>query len=284
MTKRGSILTVVLWLITTMALFGVGLARISRTAYSFSNRVRNDLIALNAIKAVTYSVMADRLNDMSPAQDSVSELSAENEYTAGDIVIKYSMEDEERKININKAPSSLLKELPSMDMDIAIEITSSLNKPFYPKEQVLVLDDMDEDIYNDIKDLITVYGEGLININTCGEEVLKIAGMDDALIGRIMEFRAGKASEETEEGGVSAGVFESMGSFLNDIQEQVYLTEGEKQELKVLIGKKLFTVKSNNYTIKASAYFKDKLIRKYSVTIGKKNSEKEYSIMEWREE
>lgn len=279
-TKRGSILTITLWLIATMAVFGLGLARMSRATYGFSKRMRDDFLSLNAVKAVVESAIEDRKNDLTPLYDTVSELENDKDYIAGDLRVEYVLVDEGVKININKVTSTVLKNLPSMDMDKAVAITSSKYKPFPLKEKILMLDEIDEEDYEEIKDFITVYGGGGVNINTCDEEILGYLGLDDTLVGRIMEFRSGEDGELYTE---DDGVFESAESIVEAIMETIFLTASEKTELQVFAGKRLVSVKSDYYQINATVYFNDKVIKRYFIMIGK-GAGGEYGILGWKEQ
>jgi len=264
-----------------MAVFGVGLARMSRATYGFSKRLRNDFLALNAVKGVVYSSIEDRKNDLTPAYDTLSEIENDEDYLVGDLRIEYILVNEGIKININKVNSTILKDLPSMNMDKAIAITSSKYKPFALKEKIMMLDEIDEENYKEIEDLITVYGEGGININTCDEEMVGYLGLDDTLISRIMEFRSGEDGELYTK---DDGVFESVESIVENLMETIYLTAGEKAELEMFVGKKLVSVKSDHYQVNATVYFSDKVIKRFFVMIGKSEGGGEYEILGWREQ
>ncbi|MBU1083544.1 MAG: general secretion pathway protein GspK, partial [Candidatus Omnitrophica bacterium] len=254
--------------------------KLTRTTYQFSRRVKNDFIVLNAVQAIVSSAIADRESDLTPAYDTLSELQEEGEYIVGDIKLIYSLKDEGAKININMVNSSVLKNLPSMDMDKAIAITSSKYRPFYPKEQILVLDDIEEEDYEEIKDLITVYGNGRININTCSEEMMGYLELDDTLISRIIEFRMG---EDGEMYTPDDGVFESDAAIAGALKEKIYLTEREQQELNMMAGQRLFSVRSDVYRIESEAYSAGKSVRKHSVLIGRGKGGGGYRILEWNE-
>jgi len=258
----------------------VGLARMSRATYGFSKRMRDDFLSLNAVKAVVRSAIEDRKNDLTPLYDTVSELGNNEDYIVGDLRIEYVLEDEGVKININNVKSTVLKDLPSMDMDKAIAITSSKYKPFSLKEKILMLDEIDEEDYEEIKDFITVYGEGGVNINTCSEEILGYLGLDDTLASRIMEYRMGEDGELYTE---DDGIFESTESIVESIMGTIYLTVSEKTEMEAFVGKGLVSVKSDYYQVNATVYFNDKVIKRFSVTIGKGRGAGEYGILGWKE-
>ncbi|MFH0858177.1 MAG: helix-hairpin-helix domain-containing protein [Candidatus Omnitrophota bacterium] len=140
--------------------------------------------------------------------------------------IKYGVTDEERKININKADKSLLASLPGISEDLANNILAwrgdkdpdipesakdyealgytYKNETFVNIEELLVVKGLTEETYNQIKDLITVWGEkdGKININTASPEILIILansvakdnerGCVDVVVNEILRQRAEK--------------------------------------------------------------------------------------------
>jgi general secretion pathway protein K len=120
-------------------------------------------------------------------------------------VKRAGMSDEERKININKVgmvntgstplPKGVLEELLSgysnkteianailawreprkdLDIDSAYDSLGYERKggDFSAVEELLLVDGVTPEIYNSIKDYVTVHGDGQININTASERVL----------------------------------------------------------------------------------------------------------------
>ena len=273
------VLVICLWLITILAVFGIGLARISWTAYHFARWKVNNFLALQSVNTVILMSKFERMADETPEYDTLYELTPESEYESENLKVVYSLIDEERKININKAPSLILKDLPSMDMDKAVEIVNSEYRPFSSKEELLLIEEIEKEDYDDIKDLITVYGEGQVNINTCSEEVLEALGVEEGVIASIMNFRKG---EDDEEYTIDDGVFESPGGIIDTLTEDFFLTMKEQQTLLSLITKNMVGVKSANYKLKADVYVNDKLVDRYSVIIGRDNGAGKYHIREWR--
>lgn len=130
----------------------------------------------------------------------------ESEKYENDEVI-YVITDEERYININTTNEKVLEEIPSMSRTIVRRIMARRDPkanekegvtPFQAIEEIRYLSGVDdEDWFGErdkpgLKNLLTVWGDGHININTASEEVLacipKVRKRD---LNVILEYRNG---------------------------------------------------------------------------------------------
>lgn len=126
---------------------------------------------------------------------------------------RYGLSDEERKININKADVNTLRflfELLGIDRGKAESIAASIvdwrdsdsgvtpygaendyyqnldnpynckNADFETLEELLLVKDVSAQIFNSIKDYLTVYGQGKVNINTASGLVLQALAMSNS--------------------------------------------------------------------------------------------------------
>jgi len=278
--NRGSVLVTVLWLITTMALFAIGLTRITSATYRFAKRQEGNVISADAVNAIVMQLKSALLDDITPDYDTFSELLKGEKIEIGQVIIVYSISDETSRININTANSATVEKFPSLNSDKATEIRTSEYRPFYPKEELMMIDEIDEDIYNEIKDIITVYGSGRININTCSEDILEYIGLDQGLIDAIVVYRKG---EDGEEGTEDDGFFESTDIIVSNIKERFRLTAREEQEISDFITKNIFGVNSDHYRIEADVYLNKKPIKRFLVIMGKDVNNNDYKIKEWKE-
>jgi len=276
--KSGSVLIMALWIITIMAIFGLGLSRVSYATYRFAKFRRDSLLSLHAMESVVALCKYDRIEDETPGYDGLSEMPQETEYIYGGIKAVYSVTDEERKINLNRMPSSVLKELPGMDMDMAVALVNSEFRPYEPKEELLLVDEIDREDYLAIKDSITIYGRGALNINTCSEETLKIAGLDSELADIIIEFREGEDGLLGTEDDIT---FETVSGIMDTLKEELYLSLHNEQALFTFISKGLLCVKSENYRIDAGFYAGDRLVNRYSVILGLDLIKGTYCVKKW---
>lgn len=179
--------------------------------------------------------------------------------------------DEERKINVNKAPYDVLKnffeivgEESSQDAeDLADSVIDwrdedddvrdngaedgyySIRRPGYDcknadfeiLEELLLVKGMTRKIFDKVKEKITVYGEGRININTTDKFVLMSLGMSEELAEKIIGFRG--------EGNVFE-IAEEIASTLNE-SEELSLSSEEIAEINKIFGRGFFSVRSDNF-------------------------------------
>jgi len=276
--NRASVLVMAIWLITVMAIFGVGLARIARSTYRYAKFRVDRVSALCATDSLVAIFKYDRLNDNTPSYDTIGELSEEKEYVSGSVKVTYSIVDEERRLNINTAPASIMKNLPGMNDDKASAILECEFRPFYAREQLLMLDEIDEELYEKIADLITVYGSAKINMNTCSEDVMKALGIKDGLVSKIIDFRKG---EDRQLGTKDDGYFQSRDAILSALRAYTPVSQQEEHVITLLLNRDLIDVRSSAYQLKAEITAAGKKINSFSVIIAKEEGSIKFDIIEW---
>lgn len=125
--------------------------------------------------------------------------------------VYYTIEDLSGRININSARNDILEHVKALDRTTLRKIRARLTTgeyedegpaPFQAIEELRYLDSVDDDDWfgtdriPGLKDVLTVYGGPLININTASAEVLAcIPEMAEHDIGAILHFRAGNDGE-----------------------------------------------------------------------------------------
>ncbi len=119
--------------------------------------------------------------------------------------------DEERFININTVPKELLENIKSMDRGLERQIWTRRTKeehegdgiiPFSAIEELRCMRGMDDDNWfgadgkPGLKDLVTVWGGGQINVNTASKDVLMcVPGVKEIDIDTVLKYRAGSDGE-----------------------------------------------------------------------------------------
>ncbi len=228
--------------------------------------------------------------------------------------ILYGAMDEGSKININRVPKealeSLLKTLGEVedieasdiadaivdwrDVDIFPSINgaeddhyTSLDTPYECKdrdfealEELLLVKGMTKDIFLKIKDAITIYGEGRVNINTASFSTFYALGGDESLAERIVEFRDG--SDEIP-GTEDDNIFETV----EDLREIGPLFTEESIILNRLISLNVLSVISNVFRINSFGILKrgdNDLRRKIACVVKRKKEEQDFEILYWHEE
>jgi len=197
----------------------------------------------------------------------------------------YGMVDEERKININKAEMDTLERLLRIVLELsemqAQEIAASIidwrdgdsglsipqgsaedsyyryiSTPYEAKdsdfevlEEVLLVKGMDEDIFERLKNFITIYGDGKINVNTASRPVLLTLGLNGTIVDYIMRFRYG---EDGVIGTADDRAFDLPSNITPMISQSYSLSPQEIAQLSVVAERYLATV-SNNFMVRSVA-------------------------------
>lgn len=194
----------------------------------------------------------------------------------------YGFSDEESRININTAPADVMKKLftelglhEGAARDLASSIVdwrdtdSALSEPFGSGEdsyyrslsapyeakdseisaidELVLVKDMDANTFDKIKDYVTIYGSGKVNVNTAGEEVLLCTGLSREIVQKILAFRKG---EDELEGTEDDNVFESVFSIESSLAAYGGLSDSELALLSTVadmylgVGSGFFRIKS----------------------------------------
>ncbi|MFC2140140.1 general secretion pathway protein GspK [Candidatus Auribacterota bacterium] len=222
--------------------------------------------------------------------------------------------DEQSKINLNKASVKVLEallELIEEDKEIATNILDWIdkdskagnqgegfgaedgfyeglgkrypckNKPIEILEELLMIKDISQDIYTRIKNYLTIYGDGLININTASGLVLKALGLEESLTEKIIEYRAG---EDNLEGTPDDQLFTDLYKMIKILDEEVGLDSKEVVSLNNLLAKKpsLLSLKSDYFRIISEG--KVGKIKKNIEVVIKRDKQQYPEILFWKEQ
>ena len=255
--RRASILVFCLWVVLVLSIFALGLGNFIYSRIKFANFYLRSAISFPLAKSAYYDALYQRKNDTSVSFDSQKELLQErNKLFEGDSGFRYHFEDEGSRININTANSSILKELPGMDEELAKDILASERRPFKVKEEILLVEGMDKEKFEQFKDLITVYGDGKVNINTASEGVLKALGLEEELVGIIVRYRRESNGPDWEEGTPDDGALVSASDILSRLRDFESLTLAQEQQILSLMS--LWTVRSSYFSLPLEIKIKGK--------------------------
>ncbi len=193
-------------------------------------------------------------------------------------VSKVGLVDEERKININKASRDVLINILTLTTELppasAEEIVGSIinwrgselppggecpdnnyyrtqspsysckAKDFEILEELLLVKGITRKIFDQLKDRLTVYSSGAVNINTADEKVLQSLGLSGQLTGKIVYFRKGL---DGIEGTSDDHVFKSTETLAADLLKESELTQEEQDALTKTVTDGLVGVYSENF-------------------------------------
>lgn len=238
--------------------------------------LENRLYVNSSIDALVKIAILSRKADADKSCDSLAELAKEEEMNFPPAKVVYSVYDEKSRININSTSSSALKELPGADINKAVTIVNSGLKPFFAKEELVMLDEVKLEDYLKIEDYITVYGDGRININTAGDEVLKALGFSKSFIDTISEFRVGRDGQAGTE---DDGLFRNVSGIVTELKEFGTISLQDEQNVVSVSSKNMLCVSSNYYLIKADVILRDKSAATFNIVFDSKKGR----IVRWQE-
>jgi general secretion pathway protein K len=255
--RRGSVLIVVLWSLFFMAMLAVAINAYVRPQLEFSSRLSSNTRMYYIARAGVERAIFEVENDETKGYDSLYDTWANNDAAFNNVSFgggafsaakpalpggskeQYGLTDEESKININKAPHDVLKNLFEktagveskeagaiadaildwIDKDDSLhqegkenDYYQSLsdpypckNGPFEAMEELLLVAGVTRENFDKVKDLITIYGNGTVNINTADARVLEALGLSSEASEGIIKFRA--AQNSVKEGETPNNVF-----------------------------------------------------------------------------
>lgn len=203
----------------------------------------------------------------------------------GELQGRYGLIDEERKININKAAMSVLERLIKIvfgsdeieaqelsasiidwrdsDSELSIPLGSAedayyrgLRYPYEAKDggfevldELLLVKGMSNEIFEKLKDYVTIYGSGKVNINTASKVVLMALGFSEDIADEILSFRYGDSETADPSRG---GVFESSSDIVPKISQLYHLSPQELTQVSAIAEQMLATA-SDNFMVKSAA-------------------------------
>lgn len=281
--KKGFILVFVLWIMTFLLILSVALARVASQSLVPARIFKERLIAHSFGQAVLRQAQAIIRVDETEDYDTLYELMGgleDREIIFDEGSASYKLGDEQGKININFALWDDWNNLIKIDdteekQELISHIFSYEDRPFECKEEMLAVEGMTVEIYNCIKDLITVFGPPSMNINTITEEQMLANGFRENLIDAIIVYRQGN---DYIEGTEDDGIFESTSEIYDQLVTKGNLEHEDIEQLEDLIVDKL-VVASNNFCLEAKMYSKgEKEIGSLEAVFGRDDQ-----ILRWKE-
>ncbi len=307
-TRTASILILTLWMLGFMTIFTIGLANnVSgqlRLASHIQDRLKMYYLAKAGIERATIKFEMDEtpnytsLNEeWSNSEDFFKEIPFGDGYITVSYQLKneaadeqtgekptlYGLMDESSKININKAPLQILKNMLEniggveteeiadvanaiidwRDIDVIVspggaenEYYEGLKAPYPCKngdfqilEELLLVKGVTPDIFSKIADTITIYSEGKVNINTADWQTFHALGLSSELAERIVQFRRGR---DEIDGTEDDNIFNTVA----EIRNIGPLFTEESVEINSVVSLDALTVKSNVFRINSTGILK----------------------------
>ncbi len=173
-------------------------------------------------------------------------------------VRRYGLSDEQGRINLNTADRGTLARLielvlgkDSIDADkiaagivdwrqfgesdivgfFSDEYYSRLDEPYEPKkshfeilEELKMVKFITEEDYAKLRDFVTVYGDGRLNVNTASRTALLAAGMTSGLADKVLYVRKGPDGKEATNDDI---IFNNPGEIVSFVSDISGLSDGE---------------------------------------------------------
>ncbi|MBM3245383.1 MAG: hypothetical protein FJZ15_06295 [Candidatus Omnitrophica bacterium] len=227
--NRASALVLSVWILFFFTILGVGIHSIVVSQIRLTKALQERALCPYLAKAAYFYFQKDSAS----APSTLFKLKGEKELELGRGKFIYTVSDENSKININYAPKEWLVNLPGIDEELAqkiLQLRASMGI-FVLEEELFLVEGFNEEIFDKISGLVTVYGDGKVNINSSPREVMKVFGFDENLISSIIDFRSGFDGQEATEDDevfqtveqllILPGVSESQITQINKVKEQL---------------------------------------------------------------
>ncbi len=300
--QRGSLLIIVLWWLLILGIMALALYAAVRPRVDLARRLQERAAGHYAARAALFAAMALVQEDDSPGFDGMGDLWANNEavfkamsfggrqFSLGYPVatgqpteddqplLVYGLADEERRLNLNRAPLETLQRLfeivgrlPSLESaSLAAAVVdwrdeddepleggaealsyrelsppySPRNAPFLVAEELLLVKGITPALFRQIEPHVTVYGSGAVNLNTASRTVLQCLGLGAAALDAIDAYRAGP------DGIPGTGddlPFERSGEIVKTLEESTALSQEARAEIRRAVNARWLTVRSDNF-------------------------------------
>lgn len=233
------------------------------------------------------------------------------DYPSGKPQIRYGLIDEERKINLNMSDLNTIQRLIMIvagldgigaqnlaaaivdwrDSDSALSIPlgsaedryyQNLPVPYEAKDadfevldELLLIKGMSQELLEKLKNYITIYSNGKININTAPAEVLLALDLNNRLVDKILSFRSGKDKIEATD---DDNIFSSPATVVEQLSSFSELSPEEEARLGSLVSFGKISTDSGIFMVRSKA----KLDRQESEVTCTVN--REGKILSWKEE
>ena len=207
-----------------------------------------------------------------------------------DSLIWISLMDEQGKLNLNVASEAELMRIPGVNNELAASIIDwrdadnnmrtggaesryymnlaipyeCKNLPFESVEELLLVKEANPVLFEQINEFLTVYGGGLVNINTCSQQVLVAMGLAEDLAERLVELRLGL---DGKLGTNDDFVFSEPDSIEVQIVCNIMLDADEKNQIRSLVVADRFCTYPKFLRVKSSGFSERLSVRSTITTV-----------------
>jgi hypothetical protein len=192
--------------------------------------------------------------------------------------------DEESKINVNTADTRVMARLfetaAELDADSALDLACCVvdwrdkdsffkhpdhgaedsyyrrrarpyeakDAPFEVLDELLLVKGMSADVFEKVRDHLTIYGSGKVNINNASREVLLALGLGDDLAEKLIAFRL---RHDSSRDGWTSVRFDSVETIVSQLTGFAALTGSETAGLRKAVAKGMFITDSEYFAVRS---------------------------------
>ena len=310
---KGSILVIALLALCMLSIFSVQLGYMVRQKLTLVKRLdTKDKLHLMAEAGIKKVIAELKREDITPESFALKEACG-GDIFADVHATRYGLVDEERKINVNKAGIKVLRRLfqnvANLDERSATELAycvidwrdpdfyyqhpqygaedadyERLRSPYEAKDaefeildELLLVKGMNQEVFDKVKDYLTIYGEGKININTVSKEVMLALGLKEKIADKILLFRYGGDSII---GTADDNIFGQVSNIVPKLSQFTPLSASEVALLGNLVSTGAFTTNSDYFMVRSVGWLNKRDIDYQIVSVVKNDG----TIVFWREE
>jgi general secretion pathway protein K len=276
-SRAGSVIIVSLWAMMFLAFIAAGLAVQMRSQISMAGRISKGVSGRTAAYSGIGYVTAFLNSKDSASPRNSADWTADPDYftnvpVAGSEIFSvgyspapgkdfiYGLEDQEQKINLNKAGEDALTRLLASFPEAAAnaahyakEIVAWRDRAenfeelslkgaaagFGSVEELLLVPGITEEIWKKISPSLTVYSSGRVNLNTVPTETLVLLGIDPGLAARIADYRKAHAAKPSRLERPASGPAPAQGAQeaftdLGDLKQKIGVSPEEDTQLQNL--------------------------------------------------
>ncbi|MFH0877447.1 MAG: hypothetical protein V1863_04400 [Candidatus Omnitrophota bacterium] len=191
--KSGTIIFMAAGAIAVLSILVLGTTSSVTQALKLARRVTDTETCAYIASSVARVMRVVFASDATPVCVTVYDL-RDREIPFGDKTAFVSFKDEQSKINIDLAPKEVLLRLPTLSGDKNL-VDAIVAANIAVQEELLLIEGMTREIYDELKEITTAHGIGTINIHTATEGSLYALGMDSDLVNKIQAYLAGDDGE-----------------------------------------------------------------------------------------
>jgi general secretion pathway protein K len=131
---------------------------------------------------------------------------------------------------------------------------SAKDAPFEALEELYLIDGINGEIFDKIKDYVSVFGDGGVNVNTASKEVLTALSGDSYLADKIIRYRLGP---DAEPGTSDDAIFTDLNKIYDQLNGVILLNIMEKSEIEKMINENMLSIRSTHLSFRSRGILKN---------------------------